>query len=104
VATLTNLVDLEAGQTSTCARKADSTYWCWGGSTYGLLGDANTTTQTFNPVPAPQLAGMSSFTVGENHLCGLVSSTEVKCIGFNNYGQLGNGGTAMSTTAASVIW
>jgi alpha-tubulin suppressor-like RCC1 family protein len=42
----TGVVEVAAGQSRTCARKADGTLWCWGNNFYGQLGDGTTVSRS----------------------------------------------------------
>jgi alpha-tubulin suppressor-like RCC1 family protein len=72
--------------------------YCWGSNTAGQLGIGSTTSQS---TPA-LLRALSSQTIqvdaGEGHSCARISAGGVLCWGNNDFGQLGDGGTANRTT------
>jgi alpha-tubulin suppressor-like RCC1 family protein len=48
---IADVVQVAAGIDATCARKADSSIWCWGGNRFGELGNG-TTAASLVPAPA----------------------------------------------------
>ncbi|KAJ1495203.1 regulator of chromosome condensation 1/beta-lactamase-inhibitor protein II [Baffinella frigidus] len=69
---------------------------CWGEGSYGKLGSGSTA-NIYSP-PDDEIvlgAGRSArqITCGENFCCVVLDTSEVKCWGQNNYGQLGTGDT-----------
>jgi alpha-tubulin suppressor-like RCC1 family protein len=57
----------------------------------------------FSPTPKPvALSDVVSVSSGYSHTCALVGSGEVKCWGFNDDGQLGDGSTAASFAPVTV--
>jgi alpha-tubulin suppressor-like RCC1 family protein len=72
----------------TCAAVAGGVK-CWGGNTYGQLGD-NTNTQRLVPVQTiPAGAGVTEVSNGKSHSCAVVKGGVV-CWGSNQLGQLTN--------------
>ena len=72
---------------------------CWGTNSGNQLGDG-TTTQRTSPVVIDTGVSYSQVQTGDNHTCGIVTSTGVlKCWGSNYNGQCGNGssGNYLST-------
>ncbi len=84
---------LSVGFGHTCATADSGTAMCFGENAYGELGTTNNNgTGNPNPAPAPiALASSSALTAGLDHTCALLDTGEVKCFGFNFYGQLGSG-------------
>jgi cysteine-rich repeat protein len=86
----------------TCALLAAGSLECWGRNDSGQLGDATTITRTA-PVDVTGLAvGMSDVSVGGNHACALTTGGGVKCQGWNEYGQLGDGSVLIPSAAVDV--
>ncbi len=91
---------INAGGSFTCA-VSDGRAYCWGGNSYGQLGN-NSTTASSVPVAVDttdKLAGrtVTAIAAGAYHSC-VVADSKAYCWGYNVFGQLGNN----STTASSV--
>ena len=85
-----NVVSIAAGNGYTCALTDRGAVKCWGGNSYGALGDGSTTNRPL-PVNVVGLSsGVQAIVAGHGHTCALLNSGGVKCWGLNNYGQLGD--------------
>eukprot|EP01083_Nonionella_stella_P146484 460797_1 len=91
---------IAAGGQFTCALSTNNEVKCWGWSDYGQLGYGDSDSrgddlgEMGNALPVVDLG--NSFTpariiAGNDHTCVLSTSNEVKCFGWNSYGQLGYG-------------
>jgi alpha-tubulin suppressor-like RCC1 family protein len=81
-----------SGAAHACAIKSGTAY-CWGGNTYGQLGDGTT-----NAAPAPIAVGsFTQIAVSPTHTCATDGSV-VSCWGDNTNEQLGSPGTHPSPT------
>ncbi len=89
---LTDVVASAAGNAHTCALRADSTVRCWGGNSFGQLGDGTTFTQ-LTPVAVSGVTIAVAITAGDSHTCALRDDGTAFCWGLNAFGQLGNGTT-----------
>jgi alpha-tubulin suppressor-like RCC1 family protein len=96
----TNVLDTSAGGWFTCARKSDSTLWCWGNTSFGQLGNGGTTGQScgsycaYKPSPI-QVSSLGSFVAGvaagAQHACARKINGTLWCWGADGAGQLGLG-------------
>jgi alpha-tubulin suppressor-like RCC1 family protein len=74
----------------TCALSPGGGARCWGNNKYGQLGDG-TGEPRFSPVAVDGLGqGVAAVAVGWNHTCAVMGNGELKCWGWNYYGQIGD--------------
>jgi alpha-tubulin suppressor-like RCC1 family protein len=94
-------VQIGGGSTHTCALLADGQVRCWGRGSSGQLGDG-TVTSASATVAVRDVNTAIAVSVGGDgrHTCAVYRSGSVQCWGDNEFGQLGNGRTAV--TAAPV--
>lgn len=90
------IVELRAGGGGTCARKSDGTLWCWGGNSFGGLGngslDPDGVRQSDDPVQVSIIDdAIRLASTGYLTWCTLRSDRTVWCWGSNQRGALGNG-------------
>jgi alpha-tubulin suppressor-like RCC1 family protein len=105
---LTNVSQIAAGRSQTCAVKTDDTVWCWGGNTDGQLG-INNTIQQNAPVQVLGVGGSGNLTnvsqvaVGGNVTCAVKNDGTVWCWGWNYYGQLGTNNNISQNAPVQVL-
>ncbi|WP_050430645.1 RCC1 domain-containing protein [Chondromyces crocatus] len=96
-------VALAAAAFSTCAVLSDGTVKCWGAGPLGipLLDDnwhrGDEPGEMGDHLPTVDLGegrAVVSLVAGYGHYCALLSNSTVKCWGYNDHGQLGQGDTA----------
>jgi alpha-tubulin suppressor-like RCC1 family protein len=91
---LSNAVSIAAGSDHACAVVSGGTVWCWGAvgteSAYGQLGNGGSSGSTV-PVQVSGITNATQISAGLAHTCARLSTGQVRCWGWDNYGQLGNG-------------
>lgn len=95
-------VDLALGNSHTCALLDNNTVKCWGRSNRGQLGYGNTLTlgdasgemgDSLATVSLGSGKTAKALSAGQFHNCAILNDDTVKCWGYNNVGQLGQGNT-----------
>ena len=90
-ASLDNVVQVDAGHSTSCALKADGSVWCWGRNDSAQVGDGGAWDQ---PVPrlVVGLPACVSVAAGNDASCALDKLGQVWCWGKGEFGALGDGG------------
>lgn len=101
VAGVRDVVDVVAGETTTCAIHGDGAVTCWGANADGELGIGRAT-PTSGPSRVPGLSGVTSVCLAVHHGCALTRDHAVSCWGSNENGQIGDGTTAPRLTPTRV--
>ncbi len=113
--TLANVLSVASNNlnASDCALLSTGQVNCWGANGDGQLGTGTITNDSDVPVAVTGISDAKAVASdGSASFCAVLSTGQVKCWGFNNYGQLGNGTTTNSdvpvlvkniTTATAVI-
>jgi uncharacterized repeat protein (TIGR01451 family) len=91
-----------AGWEHTCAIKSGALY-CWGANGAGQLGNGTSGNYYTTPVAVTNMgSGVTAVAGGYRHTLGLKDTTCLFAWGWNDYGQLGDGGTTERTTPVQV--
>ena len=83
---LTDVAQVSAGFSHSCAVLADTTARCWGTNSRGALGDGTTTNRTLPVVVRDEtgsgpLTGIAQIELGEERSCAVLTSGQVRCWG-----------------------
>ena len=94
---LSSVRQVTAGGQHSCAVLLNNQARCWGDNTHGQLGSGGPSIDhaavVLNGPGTGPLTGVRSISAGSKHTCALLVSGQVRCWGFNNGGQLGDGTT-----------
>ena len=112
VPSLSGVVDVAPQRSGTCVLLEDGTVRCWGYDGSGQNGDGQIGSPGVRPEPV-KVVGIQDavqLVAGEYHACALIDpapvgtgDTQVRCWGYNPYGQLGNGTITSSATPVQVL-
>jgi alpha-tubulin suppressor-like RCC1 family protein len=109
---LRGIAQVTAGRSHACARLFSGQARCWGGrGDGGVLGDANTSPAVAllpvvvkNETNTGNLTGITQLSGGGTHMCALLASSQARCWGENDHGQLGNNVvTALPNTVPRIV-
>lgn len=88
-------VQVGTGVAHTCAATITGELFCWGDNEAGQLGIGLVARRepyaVWVPTLVPGIAGVTAVTSGFLHTCALISDGTVRCWGYNQDGQVGNG-------------
>ena len=97
---VSRFASLTAGFNHSCGLDASGQAWCWGYDVYGELGDGDTTGGSkLSPVAVVGGHTFTSLTADNVHSCGLDTSGQAWCWGYDQVGQLGDGDTTGTSAA-----
>jgi alpha-tubulin suppressor-like RCC1 family protein len=82
-----------AGSFHDCILTTQGTVRCWGTNGYGQLGDGTMNDRTSPAADVAVGTTVQALALGDMHTCVLTDAGGVRCWGFNDYGQLGDGTT-----------
>ncbi len=82
---------VSAGRDHTCGLTTTGDAYCWGRNVAGQLGTGAKTDCESAPAPVTGGHTFQAVSAGEFHTCGLTTTWDVYCWGYNGFGQLGTG-------------
>jgi alpha-tubulin suppressor-like RCC1 family protein len=88
---LSDVANIAPGWYHTCAATRSGGALCWGYNAAGQLGDGTTQTRLTPEGVSGLSTGVAAVATGFYHSCAVMRSGGVKCWGYNNYGELGDG-------------
>jgi alpha-tubulin suppressor-like RCC1 family protein len=96
--TTTNVASISGGNGQTCALTTTGQAYCWGTDSNGQVGNGATTGNQASPSAVDTSTGLTTTNVaklsaGNDHTCAVTTTGRAFCWGWDNYGELGNGGT-----------
>jgi cysteine-rich repeat protein len=99
---LAGIVDVEAGEDTTCALGGLGQVWCWGDNIDGQVGNG-TTVDAPSPVLINLPAAAQALALGDQFTCALLVNDEVYCWGEGSDFQLASGDLVPVTTPSLVM-
>lgn len=90
-------VDVTVGTDHACAVRDNGAVYCWGGNTYGQVGDG-TTTEALTPVEIATGGGIVQVSGGQYYTCVLRADGKAFCWGQGTWGKLGQGSSSSSSS------
>jgi len=97
----TNITAISLGGYHVSALTAEGEVICWGSNEFGQLGRDPPGSVVGGPAPPVPLPPAVSIATGWDHTCAVTVAGEVKCWGWNGFGQLGNN-SVLDDTATPV--
>lgn len=98
-----DVASVAGGYAHMCAVTTSGGARCWGYNISGQVGSGSASFWIISPaVPAGLGSGVASIAGGYGHTCALMTTGGVRCWGYNNNGQLGDGTTATRMTPVAV--
>jgi alpha-tubulin suppressor-like RCC1 family protein len=97
-------VAIATGSNFACAIVGGTQVECWGSNAYGVLGDLDGQSSSYQPVAVTGFgteAQLTAIAAGTNHVCVTTSTSDVYCWGANDSGQLGTGAGPVGQEAMS---
>ena len=88
-----NFSSIVTGDYHTCALDTSGNAWCWGFNSNGQLGIGNTSNKTTPVMVSSPPSTFASISTGYLYTCGIDTSENAWCWGYNANGQLGDGTT-----------
>ena len=96
-------VSIAAGVNNACGIATGGVAYCWGSNGGGMLGSGDTVSMSSLPVAVAGGLTFAQISAGFGHACGVTTSGDGYCWGFNEHGQLGSGDTATSSKTPQLV-
>ncbi len=90
VSGIDDALEVEAGSTHTCARRATGEVWCWGSNDFGQLARPLASGGSNTPVAIAGLSDVVELEAGLDHVCARYGTGTIRCWGGNGFGQAGS--------------
>lgn len=95
-------VEVVTGFAHTCARLVDGDVYCWGENEHGEVLGTSSLPIIYTPTRVPELSGARAIGAGMAITCAILTTGEIRCVGRNGKGRLGDAGTLDSRTPLTV--
>ncbi len=92
---------ISSGSNSVCAIDENSDAYCWGGNTFGQVGDSTNTSRN-SPTAVSGGLKFRDISVGTLFACGVTLNGSAYCWGYNNFSQLGDNSQTASSAPVAV--
>ncbi len=102
IASSLTFTSVTSGGAHTCAVASGGDAYCWGANAAGRLGDGSQTTRATQPVKVAGGLSFASVAAGGSHTCGVTTSGDAYCWGFNASGRLGDNSVTDRSTPVAV--
>lgn len=93
---------LSAGRAHVCGVAANGDAYCWGNNTTGEVGASSAGPVARVPVKVEGGLSFVAISAGANYTCGIITTGDAYCWGFNSDGQLGDGSVTTRLTPVLV--
>ncbi len=100
VSGITTATAVFSGTNHSCARLSSGAVQCWGGNSYGQLGNGSSADSNI-PVSVTGITTATTLALSD-HSCAVLSNGTVQCWGWNLMGQLGDGSQTNRNTPVTV--
>jgi cysteine-rich repeat protein len=94
--------EMKAYGYGSCYRRANGTVGCFGYGCHGQMGNGQSSCYNYGNRTVSNLSNAVELGGGYYHMCARDADGNVKCWGYNSYGQLGDGTTTQRTSPVQV--